>query len=89
MQEEMKALEKKKIAIHTSPLMLISVDSYKLGQDEVLHRCVLEHEFTDIIVEVHGGIVGDATTWKILLTRLWWETLYKDCKEYCKACDQC
>ncbi|KAH9291630.1 hypothetical protein KI387_043188, partial [Taxus chinensis] len=49
---------------------------------------------TNIMEEAHGGIAGghyagDATTCKILLIGLWWETLYKDCKAYCKACDHC
>lgn len=42
--------------------------------------------------EALGGITGgnyasETTVHKILLTRLWWETLHKDCKAYCKACD--
>lgn len=52
--------------------MLISGDLYKLGRDEVLRHCVLEHECKDIMEESHGGIVGgyyssDATTQKIIL----------------------
>lgn len=93
-QEGMRSLEKKQLAIHTAPFMLISGDLYKLGKDEVLRHCVLEHERKDIMEEAHGGIagghyVGDATMRKILLAGLWWETLYKDYKEYYKACDHC
>ncbi|KAH9331797.1 hypothetical protein KI387_003905, partial [Taxus chinensis] len=60
-----------------------------IGRDEVLGRCVLEHQHKDIMEEAHGGITGghyagDAPSRKILLAGLWWETLYKNCKEYCK-----
>ncbi|KAH9315077.1 hypothetical protein KI387_023704 [Taxus chinensis] len=92
--EGMKALEKKQLAIRTMPYMLMSGDLYQLGQDEVLRQCVLEHERKAIMEEGHGGITGgnyerDVTTCKILLAGLWWEILYKDCKEYYKACDHC
>ncbi|KAH9299992.1 hypothetical protein KI387_011575, partial [Taxus chinensis] len=54
----MKALEKKQLAICVTPFMLISGDLYKLGRDEVLCRCVLEHERKNIMEEAHGGIAG-------------------------------
>ncbi|KAH9299645.1 hypothetical protein KI387_031327, partial [Taxus chinensis] len=52
--------------------MLISGDLYKLGRDEVLRRCVLEHEHLAIMEEAHGGsadgnYAGDATMRKILM----------------------
>ncbi|KAH9317372.1 hypothetical protein KI387_019141, partial [Taxus chinensis] len=68
----MKALKKKQLAIHATPYMLISGDLYKLGCDEVLRRCVLEHEHLTIMEEAHGGssggnYVGDSTMRKILM----------------------
>ncbi|KAH9293205.1 hypothetical protein KI387_041589, partial [Taxus chinensis] len=56
--------------------------------------CVLEHEHLAIMEEAHRGsagghYAGDATTHKILMAGLWWETLYRDCRDYCKACDHC
>lgn len=74
--------------------MLISGDLYKLGRDEVLRSCVLEHERLAIMEELHGGCAGvhyagDATAHKVIMVGLWWETLYKDCKDYCKVCDHC
>ncbi|KAH9287924.1 hypothetical protein KI387_032041, partial [Taxus chinensis] len=49
----MKALEKKKLAICVVSYLLISGDLYKLGRDEVLRRCVLEHERLSIMEEAH------------------------------------
>ncbi|KAH9287910.1 hypothetical protein KI387_032027, partial [Taxus chinensis] len=92
--EGMKALEKKQLAIRVTPYMLINRDLYKLGRDEVLCKSVLEHERLAIMEEAHGGsagghYLGDVTMHKIVMARLWWETLYKDYKDYCKACDHC
>lgn len=92
--EGMKALERKKPAIRATPYMLISGGLYKLGHDKVLRRCVLEHEFLTIIEEAHRGSAGghyacDTSTHKILMEGLWWENLYKDCKEYCTTCYHC
>jgi len=55
---------------------------------------VLDFERNIILVEVHGGAAGGhyarkATAQKILCTGLWWETLHKDSKAYCRACDSC
>ncbi|KAH9329390.1 hypothetical protein KI387_001498, partial [Taxus chinensis] len=55
--EGMKALEKKQLAIHVTPYMLIGGDIYKLGHDEFLRQCVLEHELLSIMEEAHGGIL--------------------------------
>ncbi|KAH9296925.1 hypothetical protein KI387_028607, partial [Taxus chinensis] len=56
--EGMKTLERKKLAIHVTPYMLISGDLYKLCRDEVLHQCMFKHERTAIMEEAHGGIAG-------------------------------
>ena len=31
---------------------------YKLGLDEILHRCIFEHERQWEMVEVHAGVSG-------------------------------
>jgi len=36
-----------------------------------------------------GHYAGEETTQRILHTGLWWLTLHKDSKSYCKACDAC
>jgi len=67
---------------------------YKLGLDNILRRCVLDHEIHDILWECHNGVAGGhvggkTTTHKVLLAGHWWETLFKDEKEYARSCDVC
>ena len=61
-----------------------------MGPDEILHKCVLEHEKPLILAEAHSGAVGGhyvgkATTQKILTARLWWPTIHKDAQEFATA----
>ena len=65
-----------------------------MGPDEILRRCVLEHEKPLILAEAHSGAAGGhyagkATVQKILVAGLWWPTLHKDAREYCHSCDIC
>jgi hypothetical protein len=73
---------------------LIVGQLYKLGLDNILIRCVLDHERLDILWECHSGVVGGQvggkeTTQKILQVGLWWPTVFKDAKHYAKTCDVC
>ena len=59
-----------------------------MGPDEILRRCVLEHEKPLILAEAHSGAAGGqyagkATAQKILTAGLWWPTVHKDAREYC------
>ena len=65
-----------------------------MGSDEILCRYVLEHEQKRIIEEVHAGIAGGhyegiATVQKVLTAGLWWPTVHKDAKEFCRSYDVC
>ena len=65
-----------------------------MGPDEILYRCVLEHEKLLILAEAHfgaarGHYAGKATAQKILTAGLWWPTIHKDAREYCHNCDIC
>ena len=67
---------------------------YKMGNDEILRRYVLEFERGQILVEARGGVagghyVGREITQKILRERLWWLTMHKDSNNSCRACDVC
>ena len=86
--------QKKHLVVKATNFTLIVGQSYKLGPDEILRRYVLEHERQQILVEAHaviagGQYAGKPTVQKILTTGLWWPTLHKDAKEFCKRCDVC
>jgi hypothetical protein len=73
---------------------MITGQLYKLGIENILRRCVLDHERQDILWEFHSRVVGGhvggkATTHKVLQEGIWWETLFKDAKVYAISCDVC
>jgi hypothetical protein len=55
---------------------------------------VLEHERPRVLAESHEGIAGGhyagkVTPQKVLRAGLWWPTIQRYLKEYCKKCDVC
>ena len=86
--------QKKQLVVRIADFTFIAGQLYKLGPDEILHRYVLEHEQRRIIEEAHAGIVGGhyagkSTTKKVLIVGLWWPTVHKDAKEFCRICYVC
>lgn len=55
-REGTKTMKKKQLTICAVPYQLVKGYLYKMGRDEILRRCVLEHEHKVVIAEVHGGI---------------------------------
>jgi hypothetical protein len=58
-----------------------------MGENNILRRCVLEHEQPRVLAESHKGIargnyVGKYTIHKVFRTGLWWPTIHKNAKEY-------
>ncbi|KAG9439974.1 hypothetical protein H6P81_020139 [Aristolochia fimbriata] len=67
---------------------------YKICPDQVIRRCVKEEEATLILSHCHDKEVGghhsaNRTTAKVLESRLFWPTLFKDAKRYVQSCDRC
>ena len=90
----MSTKKKQILAMKAALYSLINGFLYKIGLDDILRRCVLEHEINNIMYEAHYGPAGghfqvDTTTKKIQQSRLWWPTLYKDCKKFVIQCDRC
>jgi hypothetical protein len=59
------------MVVHATDYQLIAGQLYKLGLDNILRRCVLNHERQDILWECHNGVVGGhvggkATAQKVL-----------------------
>ena len=73
---EMTTQQKKQLAVKGDDFTLIAGQLYKMGPDEILRRCVLEHEKPLILAEAHSGAArghyaGKAIAQKIL-TGGWW-----------------
>jgi hypothetical protein len=67
---------------------LIAGHLYNMGIDNILRRCVLEHERPRILAEAHEGIsgghyAGKAIAQKVLQVGIWWPTIHRDAKDYC------
>ena len=90
----MNTKKKQILTMKVAPYSLINGFLYKMGLDDILRRCVLEHERDKIFHEAHYGPAGghfqaDTTTKKIQQSRLWWPTQYKYCKKFVSQCDKC
>ena len=65
---------------------------YKRGLDEILCRCVLEHERLMILNDEHASVAGGHyagkySIHKILPVGLWWPTMHVDAQNYLHSCD--
>src|SRR5215216_3637899 len=67
---------------------------YKERVDGIIRRCVPEHEQGLILRKYHskaygGHHAGDRTAHKILQSRFYWPTLFKDARKFVLCCDEC
>ena len=81
--EGLNTKKKQILAMKDAPYSLINGFLYKMGLDNILKRCVLDHERDQIMHEAHYGPAGghfqaDTTTRKIQQLGLWWPTIHKD-----------
>ena len=77
----MKTQQKKQLVVRATGFTLIAGHLYKMGPDEILHRCVLEHEKSLILAEAHfgatgGHYAGKDIAQKILTAGLWWPMIH-------------
>ncbi|KAM5578073.1 hypothetical protein ABKV19_008411 [Rosa sericea] len=67
---------------------------WKHCSDQLIRRCIPEHEQTAILSFCHskacGGHFGSKkTAFKVLESGFFWPTLFKDAYAYCLTCDRC
>jgi hypothetical protein len=56
--QEFNTAQKKNLVVRATDYQLIVGHLYKMGADNILRRCVLEHERPRILAEAHEGIDG-------------------------------
>jgi hypothetical protein len=78
--------------VRDADYQIIARHLYKLGADNILRSCVMEHEHPIILAEAHEGTDGGhyarkSNMLKILCVGIWWPTVSKYAKEYFHTCD--
>jgi hypothetical protein len=71
LQREFTTMQKKNLVVRATDYQLIAGQLYKIGVDNILRRCVIEHERHIILAKAHEGIVGGHYTGKL------------SCRKYC------
>lgn len=66
----------------------------KKGIYGLVRKCVVEEEQRDILKACHdseygGHFSGNRTAAKVLQSRLYWPTMFKDAQSIVKECDRC
>ncbi|GJW73100.1 reverse transcriptase domain-containing protein [Tanacetum coccineum] len=67
---------------------------FRIGEDQVIRRCVYGQEAVDILTACHNGPIGghhDAnyTAKKVFDSGFYWPTIYRDAHDMVKSCDSC
>ena len=67
---------------------------FKYCPDQIIRRCVPNHEFNSILDFCHSGACGGhfgprKTAAKVLQCGFYWPTLFKDAFHFCKGCLRC
>ena len=67
---------------------------FKYCVDQIIRRCVPEEEQQGILIHYHenaygGHFASQKTTMKVLQSRFYWPSLFKDAHKMCRGCDQC
>jgi hypothetical protein len=68
---------------------------YKVGQDNIMCRCLTTLETHIVLKELHEGMAKkkhfatNITIKKILDVGYWWPTLLKNTHEFYRSCDNC
>lgn len=86
--------ENRRIVHNSTSYSWINEELYKIGPDLIIRRCVREDEIPEILKSYHdkpcGGYFSDRrTTYKILVLRYYWPSIFRDTKEYVIRCDSC
>ena len=87
---------------HDKKLFFAKIHSYyweepflfKYCADKIIRKCVPEEEQQGILNHCHesscgGHFASQKTTMKVLQSRFYWPSLFKDAHSICRACEKC
>ena len=85
---------RKAIELEAQEYTLLEHQLYKRGKDNQLRICANENEYLPILQQAHAGQAGghfsaETTAKAIMMSGIWWPTLFGDAKEFVKRCDHC
>ncbi len=94
MPKTLNLAQKQKFAIKVEPFTLKEEIMYRVGQDNIMRKCLTTSEAQILLKEPHEGVVGghffiDIIAKKILDEGYWWPTLFNNTRDFCKSCDNC
>jgi hypothetical protein len=82
--------QKQKLAKKAKPFTLKERIMYKMGQNNIMCRCLTTSGAQIILKELHGvargHFVTNITIKKILNVGYWWPTLFKYTHDFCRSC---
>jgi hypothetical protein len=87
-------MQRKNMVVQVVDYQLIIRHLSKIRANNILRRCMLEHERPQILAEYNEGIArghyaGKDTAQKVLRAGLWWPTIHQDAKKYYQQCNVC
>nr|KYP75499.1 Pro-Pol polyprotein [Cajanus cajan] len=84
----------RKIKLQALNYVLLNNELYKKGFDGILFKCLGTHESYIAMAEIHEGIcgahqAGEKMKWVLSRKGLYWPTMFKDCIEFARSCEEC
>lgn len=82
------------VKLHALKYVIIKGELWWRSNEGVLLKCVDPHKAEDLLQAMHEAVCGvhymaKNTTHKILRSRFWWPSIFKDAHFFVKKCDAC
>ena len=93
-QPDLTPQERKRFLSFCRPYFWDDPYLFRMGQDQVIRRCIPEDEHHRILTFCHelecgGHFSSKKTALKVLHSGFYWPSLFKDAHLFCKRCDRC
>ena len=94
MPEHWSKQKQKHFLSHAKRFIWDEPDLLKIGPDQVIRRCIPDHEIHNLLTHCHsyacgGHFSSKKTGHRVLDSGFFWPTIFKDAHEFVKACEKC